>query len=87
MILSSHSSRHRPQFPPRTDLTRDHPQAYELGENENHLALRLDTDNYEEVYRYHKENGWVCFENPSMGIYFIHDPDDYWIEILRNKHI
>ena len=69
----------------RLELTwmRDHPQEYELGENETHLALRLDTDNYEEVYRYHKELGCVCYENPAMGIYFIHDPDDYWIEILR----
>ena len=23
-----------------------------------------------------------CFENPSMGIYFIEDPDGYWIEII-----
>lgn len=69
----------------RLELTwmRDHPQEYELGENETHLALRLDTDNYEEVYRYHKKLGCVCYENPAMGIYFIHDPDDYWIEILR----
>ena len=71
----------------RLELTwlRDHPQEYELGENETHLALRLDTDNYDEVYRYHKELGCVCYENPAMGIYFIHDRDDYWIEILRYK--
>ena len=71
----------------RLELTwlRDHPQEYELGENETHLAHRLDTDNYDEVYRYHKELGCVCYENPAMGIYFIHDPDDYWIEILRYK--
>ncbi len=71
----------------RLELTwlKDHPQAYELGENESHLALRLDTDNYEEVREYHRNLGVICFENPSMGIYFIHDPDDYWIEILRKK--
>ena len=33
----------------------------------------------------HKENGWVCFENTAMGLYFINDPDDYWIEILPAK--
>ncbi len=73
--------------PIRLELTwlRDHPQPYELGDNESHLAYRLDTDNYEEVRKYHKELGVVCYENPSMGIYFIHDPDDYWIEILRAK--
>jgi len=26
--------------------------------------------------------GCVCFENPKMGIYFISDPDGYWIEIV-----
>ena len=26
--------------------------------------------------------GCICFENPAMGIYFIEDPDGYWVEIL-----
>lgn len=71
----------------RLELTwlRDHPQPYELGENESHIALRLNTDNYDEVREYHRKLGVICFENPDMGIYFIHDPDDYWIEILRKK--
>lgn len=71
----------------RLELTwlRNHPQPYELGENESHLALRVDKD-YDKIHKYHSENGWVCFENPAMGIYFIHDPDDYWIEILPPKH-
>ena len=59
--------------------------AFRLGENESHLALRLDEDDFEAVHEYHKANGWVCFENPAMGIYFINDPDDYWIEILPRK--
>ena len=42
---------------------KDHPQAYELGENESH----------------------ICFENTAMGLYFIHDPDDYWLEIIPSK--
>jgi lactoylglutathione lyase len=29
--------------------------------------------------------GCICYENPEMGIYFIHDPDDYWIEILPER--
>lgn len=67
----------------RLELTwlRNHPQHYELGENESHLCYRVE-GNYEEVKRYHKENGWICFENKEMGLYFINDPDDYWIEIL-----
>ena len=60
---------------------RDHKEAYELGENESHLCYRVEGD-YDEVRKYHKEMGCVCFENESMGLYFINDPDDYWIEIL-----
>lgn len=24
----------------------------------------------------------ICYENASMGLYFIADPDGYWIEIM-----
>ena len=41
---------------------KDHPQAYELGENESHLCFRVAGD-YEAIHQYHKEMGWVCFEN------------------------
>lgn len=60
---------------------KDHPQAYELGENESHLCLRVP-GNYDEVRAWHREMGCICYENHEMGLYFIHDPDDYWIEIL-----
>jgi lactoylglutathione lyase len=60
---------------------RDKEEAYELGDNESHLCLRVEGD-YDEVRAFHKEMGCVCFENTSMGLYFINDPDDYWIEIL-----
>ena len=30
----------------------------------------------------HEEMGCICFENPEMGIYFITDPDGYWLEIV-----
>lgn len=63
---------------------KDHPQAYELGENESHLCFRVSGD-YDAIRQYHKENGWVCFENTAMGLYFINDPDDYWIEVLPEK--
>lgn len=66
----------------RLELTwlRDHPQKYDLGELEYHLALKAA--DYEAAHAKHKEMGCVCFENPSMGIYFITDPDGYWIEII-----
>lgn len=57
---------------------------YELGENESHLCIRVE-GNYDEVRKYHKEMGCVCYENTQMGLYFINDPDDYWIEILPAK--
>ncbi len=34
------------------------------------------------LYAKHKAMGCVCFENPAMGVYFISDPDGYWIEIV-----
>ena len=65
-----------------TELT-GHPQKYDLGENEFHLAF--ETEDYEKAFVYHKEMGWVCYENPEMGIYFISDPDGYWLEVLPKK--
>lgn len=60
---------------------RDRREPYNLGDNESHLCLRVAGD-YDEVRKYHKEMGCVCYENTDMGLYFINDPDDYWIEIL-----
>ncbi len=58
---------------------RDMDRPYNLGDNEFHLAFR--TDNYEKAHAFHKEMGCICFENEEMGIYFISDPDGYWLEI------
>ena len=63
---------------------RDHPQAYELGENESHLCIRLEGD-YNKIREFHREMGCICYENHDMGLYFINDPDDYWIEVLPVK--
>ncbi|MFV0418430.1 MAG: VOC family protein [Dysgonomonas sp.] len=60
---------------------RDHPQAYELGDNESHLCIRVVGD-YDQIREFHREMGCVCYENHNMGLYFINDPDDYWIEVL-----
>ncbi len=57
-----------------------HPQAYNLGENEIHLAFRAD--DFEAAHALHKEMGCICYENEKMGIYFICDPDGYWLEIV-----
>lgn len=59
---------------------RDRKEPYNLGELEYHLAFV--TDAYDSWHEKHQKMGIICFENPDMGIYFIHDPDGYWIEIL-----
>lgn len=69
----------------RLELTylSDHQQPYELGENESHLAFSVDTQqDFNEAYKLRKEMDIICYENPEMGIYFIEDPDGYWIEII-----
>ena len=62
---------------------KDHPEKYDLGDNESHLAF--ETENFEEALAHHKAMDCVCFENPSMGIYFINDPDDYWLEVIPKR--
>ena len=62
---------------------KNHPQKYDIGEEEFHLAFR--TDDYDAAHRLHEEMGCICMENPSMGIYFIMDPDGYWLEILPTR--
>lgn len=62
---------------------RDRKDVYNLGENEFHLAFRVD--NYEEAHLLHEQMGCICYENPGMGIYFIADPDNYWLEIVPTK--
>ena len=69
----------------RLELTwlRDHPQKYDLGDCEFHLALRAE--DYEAAHAKHAAMGCICFENPAMGIYFVTDPDGYWIEIIPTR--
>ena len=62
---------------------RDHPQKYNLGEEEFHLAFR--TDDYEAAHKLHEEMDCICFENREMGLYFIKDPDGYWLEIVPER--
>lgn len=62
---------------------RDRTEPYNLGECEFHLAFV--TDEYEKLHGQHKQQGVICYENEAMGIYFISDPDGYWIEIVPAK--
>lgn len=78
-FLSDGTSEHR------LELTwmRGRDKPYDLGENEMHLAFRVD--DFAAAHAWHKEMGCICYENVDMGIYFIEDPDGYWLEILPAK--
>lgn len=62
---------------------RDWERPYNLGDNEIHLAFA--TENIDAAHAKHKEMGCICYENEAMGIYFINDPDGYWLEIVPAK--
>ena len=59
---------------------RDRKEPYNLGDLEYHLAM--EAENMEAARKKHEDIGIVCYDNPGMGIYFISDPDGYWIEII-----
>lgn len=62
---------------------RDRQTPYNLGDNEFHLAFEVE--DFETALSKHRQMGCVCFENEAMGIYFINDPDQYWLEVLPAK--
>ncbi len=53
---------------------------YNLGDNEFHVAFT--TKDFDAAHERHKKMGCICYENEAMGIYFIEDPDGYWLEVL-----
>ena len=68
--------------PHRLELTwlKGRQQPYNLGDNEIHIAFRVD--DFSAAHELHESMGCICYENASMGIYFIADPDGYWLEII-----
>lgn len=62
---------------------RDKEGPYNLGDNELHIAFLVD--DFNAAHALHKEMGCICYENEKMGIYFINDPDGYWLEVLPAK--
>lgn len=62
---------------------RDRKEPYNLGECEFHLAFT--TNEFDILHQKHQDMGIICYENPGMGIYFISDPDGYWIEIVPER--
>ena len=75
-FLSDGSSSHQ------IELTwlRDKETPYELGDNETHIAFIVD--DCDAALALHKEMDCICYENTSMGLYFIEDPDGYWLEVI-----
>ena len=71
--------------PHQLELTwlKDRKRPYDLGENEFHLAFAVQ--DFDAAHALHKKMGCICYENPAMGIYFINDPDGYWLEIIPAK--
>lgn len=56
---------------------------YNLGDCEFHLAFSVP--DMEAAHAKHEQMGCIVYENKAMGIYFITDPDGYWIEIIPEK--
>ena len=70
----------------RIELTwlKERSEAYNHGDNELHLAFA--TDDFEAAHEKHRQMDCICYENKEMGIYFIQDPDGYWLEIVPAKN-
>ena len=58
----------------------DRTEKYDLGEAEFHLAFTVK--DIEAAHAHHEKMCCICYENKDMGIYFIEDPDGYWLEIV-----
>jgi len=76
VFMGNEMSRHEVEL----TWVRDRKEPYNLGDNEIHLCVRVD--DYEGAHALHEKMGCICFENHKMGLYFINDPDGYWIEVV-----
>ena len=67
----------------RLELTwlRDRKEPFKLGDLEYHLCMQAE--DFQAAHEQHAQMGVICYENPAMGVYFIQDPDGYWIEIMK----
>ena len=80
VFLSDGTSKHQLEL---TWLRNWEKGVYNLGDNEFHLAF--ETDDLEAARAKHRAMDCICYENKQMGIYFIADPDGYWLEIIPKK--
>ncbi len=63
--------------------TKEYDRPYNLGDCEFHLAFR--TSDFDAAHKLHEEMSCICYENLDMGVYFISDPDGYWLEIVPER--
>ena len=61
----------------------DRKDPYDLGDNETHIAFSVE--DFDAAHKFHEEMGCICYENPEMRVYFIEDPDGYWLEVVPEK--
>lgn len=61
----------------------DRSEPYNLEDNEIHLCFR--TDDYEAALKRHRDMDVIAMENEDMGVYFVEDPDGYWIEVTPER--
>ena len=61
----------------------DRKEPYDLGDNETHIAFSVE--DFDAARKLHEEMKCICYDNPEMGLYFIEDPDGYWLEIVPSK--
>lgn len=55
-------------------------EPYDNGGGDIHLAFTVeDIDAAREL---HRKMGCIAYENEGMGVYFIADPDGFWLEII-----
>lgn len=80
VFLGDGESAHKLELTWLRDWEKD---SYNLGDNEFHLAF--ETDDLEAARAKHRKIDCIIYENKAMGIYFIVDPDGYWIEIVPTK--
>lgn len=58
-------------------------EPYDNGGGDIHLAFEVE--DMDAAHALHEEMGVIVKENPRMGIYFIADPDGFWLEVVPKK--
>lgn len=82
-ILALTSANDEAPFEIELTWNRGQVEPYDNGGKDAHIAFAVD--NFDAFHELHEKMGCIIRENPRMGLYFIADPDDQWIEIIPAK--